>query len=121
MHDGRTAPMSADARELFQPLECVECVTGQKLRSCRDRRADALVLVTPIRLHLRHVREVEVEVCCAASGPSRAREDDAEDVCMLVFADDLPKGKQLTRSLRRVPLPHESRGPCNSLLQGRYS
>ena len=107
---------SADARELLQPGECVERVAGEELRRLLDRPAFAPVLVTPVGLGLRRAREVEVEVRRPASRAGGAREDDAEDVGVLVVHEQRAEAQQLARGARRVPVPDESVRPARCAL-----
>ena len=64
------------------------------------------MLVAPVRALLRRAREVEVEVRRPASRSSRAGQDDAKDVAVLVLGDQLPEREQLARRLGREPPPH---------------
>src|SRR5919198_55785 len=59
------------------------------------RAARAAVLVAPVRPALRCAREVEVEVRRPSCRPGRASQDDAEDVAVLVLADQLSEREQL--------------------------
>ena len=86
---------AADAGERLEPRERVERVTAEEVVGALDRPALALVLEAPVRLGLRLLREVEVEVRRQPRRPRRAREHDAQDVRMLVVADEDPEGEQL--------------------------
>src|SRR5205085_12638433 len=108
VHDLYLAPR-AHAYERFQPRQRIECVATYEVRCVLDRPALAAVLVTPVRLALRHAGEVEIEVRGEARGARRAREHDAQHVSMLVVGDERAEAKQLVRSGRRVPLAHVRR------------
>src|SRR5581483_4932877 len=109
VQDRRVAPEPPDARERLDPREGVERVPTQELSRGADRPALASVLVAPVRRELRPAREVEVEVRRPSRGARGARKDDAQDVRVLIVADEAAPEEQLRGGLGRVPLPHVRR------------
>ena len=93
----------AHAGELHDPRHRVEPVTAQELRRRLDRTACPLVLVAPVLPELRLAREVEVEVRRPPRRAGRAREDDAQDVRVLVLGDERPEAQQVVARRRCVP------------------
>ena len=74
--------------------------------------ARAAVLVAPVRLALRHPREVEVEVRRQPRGARRAREDDAQDVGVLVPSTSERKCRSSAAASRREPLAEIAARPA---------
>jgi hypothetical protein len=100
----RRAPARPHARELSNPLQRVERVPAQEASSLAHRPARPLVLVAPVLRALRGAREVEIEVRRAPRGPGRARQDDSQDIRVLVVVDKPAEEEQLGGGPRRVPV-----------------
>ena len=94
---------SRTRRERLDARERVERVAAEEAGRGLDRTAGPPVLVAPVLAHLRLARRLEVEVRGAPRRPGGAREHDAEQVLVLVLADQLAEGEQLRRRLRLVP------------------
>ena len=87
MDDDSLAPTRAHPRELLDPRESIERVAPEEVLRAVDRPALAFVLVAPVLADLRSSWEVEIEVGREACGPGRTCEHHAEDVRVLVLAD----------------------------------
>src|SRR5579862_6925942 len=61
------------------------------------------MLMAPVRFALRCAREVEVEMRRQSRRPGSAREDHAQDVCVLELVDERAEGEKLARGTRREP------------------
>src|SRR6478672_4102923 len=101
----RLAPTTSHTSELLQPCQSVERVTTKELRSSLDGTALAPVLVAPVRLELRLLRKLQVEVCRATGRPRRTGEHDSQNVGMFVVVDDRAESQELPRRLWCVPPP----------------
>src|SRR5690349_14023541 len=108
----RVGLCTAEARELLDPRDRVERVALQELASRLDGPAAAAVLVAPVRLELRSLRKIEIEVRRPAGRTRRAGEDDPEDVLVLVLADERAPEEQLGRRLGSEPAADIRRRPA---------
>jgi hypothetical protein len=93
----RVSVVGSDVGERFDPGERVDCVAAQEAGGGGDGAAGASMLVAPVLGRLRRARRLEVEVGRAPRRPGRPREDDAQDVAMLVVVDQVAEGEQLSR------------------------
>src|SRR6185437_4821315 len=107
----RLAPVSSHTSELLQPRQSVERVPTKELRGSFDGAALAPVRVTPVRLELRLLRKLQVEVRRTTGRPRGTGEHDAQNVGVFVIVDDRAESQELPRRLRCVPPPEIRRGP----------
>jgi len=107
--DDRLAPPRPHTRELPDSLERVDRVATQEVLGALDRTADALVLVTPVRLALRTPRQIEIEVCRKPGRARRPREHDSQDIGVLVLVGEGAEAQQLLGCARREPVAHVAR------------
>ena len=84
-------PTRALTGELFDPSNCVERVTLQKVRRSLDRPAGPSVLVAPVLLALRQARKVEIEVGRPSRRARGSCEHHAQDVTVLVVVAEVPE------------------------------
>src|SRR6266542_1552417 len=85
----------ADLGERLDPRQCVERVAAQEADRRFDGTAEAAMLMAPVLAGLRLTRRLEVEMRSAARGASGTRQDDPQNVPMLVLADHVAEGEQL--------------------------
>ena len=95
--------LRTNAAELLQPLERVERVAADEVLRALDGLALAPVLEAPVRLELRLLREVEVEMRRPPRRACGAREHDAQHVGVLVVGDQRAEAEQVAARLRREP------------------
>ena len=87
--------------ELSQAVESVEEIAGEELLGFLNRAACASMLVTPVGLSLRSLRELEVEVRGQPRRAGSSRQDDTKDVRVLVLLEEGPEVQQLGSGARR--------------------